>query len=325
VTGEPRDAEAWTAARWNHPERGLVTSDPVLARGNLSLLESLGSDGPDDPAARLLSSSWRRLELRDTEVSPFEAIDAAARAAAGLPLTALQQHAAAARIAAGDPPARWGARMDAGGGTAEGLPVAPSGLAMIRIHPGPGASRSDATLLELNAMEGPWQATLLAQRRAGGWDRTRLPSLLPGETDARFEVEIPWHDYASAVLLLARDAGTDGWGAYGATAGAGTLGGRFALSSLSAVMVGTHAVELRWDTTRERGLFGWFVERAPSADGPFSRIGVAPLPSFGEARSGSHYRVVDEGPDVGPDTFYRVVALTRDGLRISGPAVAVGR
>jgi hypothetical protein len=35
--------------------------------------------------------------------------------------------------------------------------------------------------------------------------------------------------------------------------------------------------------------------------------------------------MVDEGPGVGPDVYYRVVALTRDGLRVSGPAVAVGR
>ena len=144
-------------------------------------------------------------------------------------------------------------------------------------------------------------------------------------SDERFEVRIPWHDYRLGVLMLSREAGAEGTGNYEVNAQPGPEDGYFALSSLAAVLVGAETVELRWDTTREQNMFGWIVERAPDPRGPWSRVGIAPLPSMGLDRHGSGYRAVDAGPGVGPGSFYRVVALTRDGLRISGPAVAVGR
>jgi hypothetical protein len=327
VTGPPQDVEAWLAARWNHPERGLTVTDPVLARGNVALIWSVeGDERGDDLGERLLEAAWNRLARRPAEASPFEAVDQAARGATGLGLTGLQQRAAAARIARGTFPGRWGVRLQSGAGEAgDRLPVSPSGMALLRVLPPRAGGATAVTEIDLRALDGPWQATLLTRRLEGGWDRTRLSSVLDEGGDARFEVQIPWHDYRSAVLMLSRAAEADGTGSYEVDARAGPEDGYFALSSLSAVLVGTRTVELRWNTTREQGLFGWFVERARDPRGPWSRVGIAPLPSMGLDRAGSGYRAVDQGPAVGAGSFYRIVALTRDGLRISGPAVAVGR
>lgn len=326
VTGVPRSADAWLEARWNHPERGLTTRDPLLARGNVSLLWSLrGDDGGDELAEQLLAASWRRLAKRAADVEPFEALDRTARAATGLGLMALQERAAASRIARGRLPARWGANGgQAGRLTLTGLPVSGSGLAQIHLAPGEAAGTSPTTEISLRAVDGPWQATLLVRRSGGTWDRTRLTSTDDG-VDDRFEAEIPWRDYREAVLLLSRAPEADGAGSYKAEVTTDSEDRHFALSSLSAVLVGNRTVELRWSTAGEHGLFGWFVERSAGPRGPWTRVGIAPVPSLGLERSGSSYRVVDEDPAAGPDAFYRVVALTRHGLRISGPVVSVGR
>lgn len=327
VTGPPRGAEAWLAARWNHPERGLTVADPMLARGNVSLIWSLDDEEREDGLGeRLLAAAWDRLARRAAETSPFDAVSDACLGATGLGLTGLQERAAAVRIARGTLPGRWGARLGPGTARAgQGLPVSPAGMALVRLLPPGTSSGAAVTEVDLRALDGPWTATLLTRRREGGWDRTRVPSTLDEGSDERFEVRVPWHDYSSGVLMLSREAGAEGTGSYEVSAQQGPEDGYFALSSVSAVLVGARTVELRWDTTREQGLFGWFVERAPDPGGPWSRVGIAPLPAMGLDRTGSGYRSVDAGPGVGPGTYYRVVALTRDGLRISGPAVAVGR
>lgn len=328
VTGPPRGLRQSLDARWNHAERGITTSDPVLARGNVALPWSIAGTERTDLDAQLLSTSWQRLAERDAETTAYEAVDAAARETTGLDLLALQERAAAVRLATESDPGRWGLELtDTLSDTRAELPVAPSGLAIIELTPGRTlASGAESSVLTLRAFdEGPWRATLLAERLRGSWERTRLQPTHPDAIDARFEVEVPWRDYRRAVVFFSRSESAPGSGAYTAAVSPGAPEGPYALSNLSATAVGDHRVELRWRTTREQGLFGWIVERASALDGPWTALDSHPIPSFGTPRDGSTYTFLDEAVVPGRDAYYRVVAVTSQGLRVSGPPVAVAR
>ena len=78
---------------------------------------------------------------------------------------------------------------------------------------------------------------------------------------------------------------------------------------------------LQWESSWEEGLFGWIVERSKGADGPWETLSEIPLPSLGSERGGSAYTLYDPHPAADAPLRYRLVGVTRDGLRISGPTL----
>lgn len=64
-------------------------------------------------------------------------------------------------------------------------------------------------------------------------------------------------------------------------------------------------LHLRWKTECERDTKCFWVERAPSKDGPWEKI-TQEIPSKGTNTSGAKYDVVDEGYG-GGRMFYRLM------------------
>ncbi|UCF68690.1 MAG: hypothetical protein JSV80_05225 [Acidobacteriota bacterium] len=316
VVGPSLESERLLQARWNHPERGPLVDDAVLARGNVGLLWSLGNEAHE---ARTLAASWRDLAARSEAASPREVIDAARRRSTGLGLAELQIRAALTQLTGDVAPGRFTADVevlpvfDQPGA----VPVAPLGLGLVRVRPDP--SDGDGTRLRIRVEDDEWTAHLLARRRAAGWDHVPLGRPLDGE----FSVTLPWTDYDEASIVLARDQNATFQA--GLLVQATSLGhrGPFALSSLGGRPLPGSLVEISWVSAWEMELFGWLVERAGSPDGPWQIIAPSPIPALGLPREGTGYAVLDQLLVERSPLYYRVVALTSDGLRISSPHVTV--
>ncbi|RMF71672.1 MAG: hypothetical protein D6738_13440, partial [Acidobacteria bacterium] len=98
----------------------------------------------------------------------------------------------------------------------------------------------------------------------------------------------------------------------------------FALASVSARHLPDGSVEIAWRTGWERELFGWLVERSDAPDRPFQAIDELPAPALGSETGGAFYRLRDPAAQDGRPA-YRIVAVTRDGLRVSGPVLVPSR
>ncbi|MDQ7007705.1 MAG: hypothetical protein Q9Q40_10760 [Acidobacteriota bacterium] len=314
VSGPSLESERALTARWNHPEVGLTTSDPLLARGNIGLLWSTDSTSS---ASRALGAGWKALAQRVADTSAFEAIDQALVDALGLGLLDLQERAAAMQLATGFVPARMAGSVATLPvmGESSSLPLGPGSLGIFRIAPDP--HQEGGTLLWVYPGEGDWRATLLCKRRIEGWE------LAPVEAggDGNFQVSIPWQDYQRAFLLLTRLDRSSPPVRPAIAARAASSEGPYALSSLAATRRWERTVEIRWSSAWEDGLFGWIVERAPAPEGPWSVVGSVPLPALGARGEGGAYSLIDRSPGAG--SYYRVVGLTTLGLRVTGPSIAV--
>ena len=313
ASGSAPGAARAAAARWNHAERGLGADDRLLARGAASLFAAAGAER----AERLLVLSWRLLAARGDNETAFAAIDAACRQAAGVSLVELQLRAGARLIAGGAPPARVAARIDrvAAADLFPAIPVEPLGAAVVQLLPDP-RHPSGAVVAAAPAAPG-WSALLLAHRRDGAFDAAPLPP----DADGAFRAHVPWSDYDEATLLLGRPEADGGDGALRLSAEPAASEGLFGLAAFAARPTAAGEVEIAWSTAWEGPLFGWTVERASSADGPWRPLRAAPVPALD--RDGAEYVVVDPAPAARRRAFYRVVAVTAAGLRVAGPAVAL--
>lgn len=316
ITGLSPEMDRWLEARWNQPERGPFVADPILARGNAALLWAM-----DDPAlaGRFVAAAWAALGARVEAETAATAIDGAARQVTGAGLDELWLRAAIAHLGSGDAPVRWAGRVGPLPHFEQQAPVtlAPLGLAMVRLAP--DAGHPDGTRLSVAPSEPGWRAEIVARRRGAGWDRAPLAA------DARggLAVTVPWNDYDQAVLLLVRPAAAPGEGTFRLQAESADRAGLYALSSFGARAIARDRAEIAWSTAWEEGLFGWLVERAPASEGPWRPILATPVPALGLPREGSEYVVHDEVPKGTPWLFYRIVVLTAEGLRVTGPSVAV--
>lgn len=302
-------------ARWNHPEPGFLIHDPLLARGNVSLFDPLRPA----VALRTLGLTWRNLARQtDTTLSPQAVIDEAIQASTGLDILDLWSLAGEAQIARGIVPTRWAARVETIPqlDRPSELPLAASGIGLIRILPDP--SHSEGTRVSLEIPEPQWRVSLLAHRRGvNAWDKAALPS------DSPLSFLIPWADYDQAVVLLVRPQATASDGSFRWGAQTADRSGLFALSAFGARALPGGFIEVNWSSAWEEDLFGWLVERSLRQDGPWDLVGGQPIPALGLPQTGSEYQIQDRPPKAATRVYYRVSAITTSGLRITGPVVAV--
>ncbi|MBP7146097.1 MAG: hypothetical protein KBD01_01020 [Acidobacteria bacterium] len=320
VSGTEPELDGDAQARWNQAERGIETDDPLLARGNVVLLWSIGRPAQE---SRAVAATWRALAARGESESALGAIEKGLRQSLGGGLADLLLRAAVVHVTDEAPDVRWALEI------AElplldvpaALPVAPLGAALLRLAPDPGSP--EGTELNLRVAEEGWTAVLVARRRDGGWDRTTLDFDRQGAAQAI----VPWTDYGAAVVVLARGAATSAaargaapWRLSAESAGRGDL---FGLSAFGVRAVVGRLVEISWSSAWEENLFGWVVERAAGKDGPWTAVNALPVPAVGLPSEGTGYLLQDEPPAGLPRVLYRLVAVTRTGLRVTGPAVTL--
>jgi hypothetical protein len=318
VTGATMETAHCLHARWTRPELGLETGLPPVLRGNAGLLWSLS-----DPhiEGRVLAATWTALARREHARSALEVIERALLETTGATVGTLLVRAGVQQVVHGLEPARWTdeigelPRLDVD----RPLKIAPRGVALIAIEPDP--REPEGTRLGWTTDSPGWTAALIAARRDGGWD---LVQLAP-PTDEPGEVVVPWTDYSRAVVLLARWPADEGEGELLVRADAAGAGGLFALSSLSAQVLADGIAELTWSSTWEQQIHGWIIERSPAPDGPWTAVNELPVPALGLPREGTHYMIQDPFAGADGTLYYRVVAITAEGLRLTGPSVALGR
>ncbi len=315
VTGPDLEFQRDLQARWNHPERGLFVDDPMLARGNAGLLWSLEDEALE---TRALAATWNALASRADGEIASAAVDRALAAATGLDLVSAFRRAGAWQLVEGPAPTRWALTIQSLPmlETEAALPVAPYGAAAVLLLP--DSRDPEGTRLTFSWPEEGWSASLLARRRGGGWDVVPL-----SPAAGRLTFLVPWADYDRAVLFVVRAVA----GGPAATLRAQAAGiGPSSLVGLSSFGVRANSddlAEIAWSSAWEGSLFGWIVERAARPEGPWSAVHAVPVPALGLEREGTGYTIQDALPGDGGTLYYRVVALTDLGLRISGPAVAL--
>lgn len=316
TTGPDLEFQRDLLARWNHPERGLLVDDPVLARGNAGLLWSLEDEALE---ARALVASWSALASRSDAESPLASVDRVLRATTGLDLLSLFRRAGAWQLVEGPVPTRYAITVQSLPLLAAeaALPVASHGAAALLLLPDP--REPEGTRLTLGWGEEGWGASLLARRRGGGWD---IVPLAPGSAGT-LSLVVPWSDYDRAVILLVRAAAGAPSDTLRAHASGVGFSGSVGLSSFGVRGTADNLAEVSWASAWEGSLFGWIVERADRPEGPWEAVHAVPVPAVGLEREGSGYTIQDALPGNGGTLYYRVVALTDLGLRISGPAVAL--
>jgi len=83
------------------------------------------------------------------------------------------------------------------------------------------------------------------------------------------------------------------------------------------------AVRLSWETASELDNLGFHFYRAPSAEGPWTRITPSLIPGLGSSPEGKRYSWVDTGLSNGVTYFYRLEDVDRSGLATAhGPVSA---
>lgn len=316
VVGGTVEQDRALQVRWNHPERGFDATDPLLMQGNVTLFQGLQDDAR---VARLLQASWRRLAARAETQTPLSAVEDGVLAATGMTLIEMQLRAGVAELVDGRNPTRWA-------GSISSLPildqevsmlVAPLGIALISVTP--DARDPIATRLTFVASEDGWTGSLIAHRVSGGWDRVPVRF----DHGRAGEIVLPWSDYDRGVVLLARSALGSGTGQLRYRAAGQGQSPLFALSSVGAQAAGEGLAEIRWSSAWEQELHSWVVERAQNAAGPWEICSPVAVPAVGQPRAETHYTVHDLPPAGSRRVFYRVVGVTREGMRITGPAVAL--
>jgi hypothetical protein len=73
--------------------------------------------------------------------------------------------------------------------------------------------------------------------------------------------------------------------------------------------------KLTWRTESEERTFGYYVERADSADGPFVRINEKTIAGHGDTNTPHDYEYVDTDVEAGETYYYRLWSMTYDGER----------
>ncbi|MFN7965463.1 MAG: hypothetical protein U0V87_07235 [Acidobacteriota bacterium] len=316
VVGSTLEQDRALQVRWNHPERGLDAVDPLLMQGNVTLLQGLQDSAR---AARVLQATWRRLAARTETQAALAAIDDGVLTTTGMTLVELQLRAGISELVGGRLPTRWA-------GAITSLPVldqetsmlvAPLGVALISVTP--DGRDSIATRLSFVVSEEGWTGTLIAHRVSGGWDRVPVRF----DHGRAGELVLPWTDYDRAAVLLARGASGTSSGQLRFRAAGQGQSPLFALSSVGAQAVGDGLAEIRWSSAWEQELHSWVVERAQSSAGPWEICSPVPVPAVGQPRAETHYTIHDTPLHGARRVFYRVVGVTREGMRITGPAVAL--
>jgi hypothetical protein len=316
VTGPDLEIQRDLQARWNHPERGLFIDDPLLARGNAGLLWCLEDEALE---TRALAATWSALAARGERDAPAAVVDRAFAAATGLDLAAAFRRAGAWQLVEGPAPSRWALTIQSLPmlESEAALPVAASGAAAVLLLP--DAHEPEGTRASIAWGEEGWNASLLARRRGGGWDVVPLSPASGG----RISFLVPWADYDRAVLFLVRAAAGGPSGTIRAQAAGIGPASVVGLSSFGVRASSNDLAEISWASAWEGSLFGWIVERAARPEGPWAAVHAVPVPAVGLEREGTGYTIQDALPGEVGTLYYRVVALTDLGLRISGPALAL--
>ena len=316
VTGPDLEIQRDLQARWNHPERGLFVDDPLLARGNAGLLWSLEDEALE---TRALVATWNALAARGDGEAAVGAVDRALAATTGLDLVAAFRRAGAWQLVEGPAPSRWALTIQSLPmlESEAALPVAAYGAAAVLLLP--DSHEPEGTRASFAWGEEGWSASLLARRRGGGWDVVPLSPASGG----RLSFLVPWADYDRAVLFLVRAVTGVPPGTIRAQAAGLGPASVVGLSSFGVRASSDDLAEISWSSAWEGSLFGWIVERAARPEGPWSAVHAVPVPAVGLEREGTGYTIQDALPGDGGTLYYRVVALTDLGLRISGPAVAL--
>jgi hypothetical protein len=314
VVGPSDDLELALQARWSEPERGLAASLPLAARGNAGLVWALGDA---EVEGRALAETWRALTRRSPDRAPADVVAGTLARRALAPFEDVLLHAGLRQVVTGPRPRRWAAVV--GGDRLDTPPhvveIAPRGAALVRVDPAP--TDSEGTRVEISGSDELWVAHLAARRGNGEWDRVVLSS-----SDGGFEAVVPWSDYDEAVIVVAREGAASRAGELSIRAEPLTTRSFFGLASFSTRKGSMGLREISWVTAWERGIAAFLVETAEEADGPWTLAQRVPLPAVGDARRGSSYVVHDPATHATTDRYYRVVALTEGGLRVSGPPIA---
>lgn len=316
VLGTGAEQDRAVQVRWNHPERGIDASDPLLAQGNVTLLRGLQDEGR---AWRLLQAAWKQLATRREADPASSVIEASVMASTGHRLAELVLRAGIAELVDGLQPSRFALSVGALPVFEQdcALPVAPTGAAIIPITPDP--VEPYATRLALVFGDEHWTGALVAHRIVGGWDR--IPLAIDG--DHTREVVVPWGDYDRAFALVVREPDAGGPGSVRVRARGQGQTGLAAWSSVGAQPVGFGMAEIRWSSAWEQELRGWVIERAPALNGPWQIVTPLPVPAVGQLHSETQYVAHDALPAEWRRIFYRVVGVTPEGLRLTGPTIAL--
>ncbi|NJN65081.1 MAG: hypothetical protein HC882_09535, partial [Acidobacteria bacterium] len=214
---------------------------------------------------------------------------------------------------------RFSAELDGDtpAGAREPIFVAPLGAALVRVTPGTPEWESTRLLAATGSPD--WVSNVLARNRRGGWERVHLES-----RGSSVSVEIPWSEYSEAALIFVRPEYALGAGELLVRVEGSEGRAPFGLASFGGRAAGGDMVEISWETSWERDIFGWVIERAVEADGPWEFVEPIPAPALGIETRGGRYTIVDHTATAatGP-LHYRLVALTRAGLRLTGPSIVV--
>ena len=150
--------------------------------------------------------------------------------------------------------------------------------------------------------------------------------------DARGEVTVPLSgDVQEAILLVRRLGVEDGWGHDEPL--------RFSWSARSVAEfpwvladVGAYgdpvsgdAIAVSWTTEAEHDLVGFNVLRTELPSRRTVRVNPIRIPAMGDRSTESSYRFVDASAEAGASCFYRVEAVTEEGLSTLSDPIPVHR
>lgn len=67
--------------------------------------------------------------------------------------------------------------------------------------------------------------------------------------------------------------------------------------------------KIKWNTASEDRVFGYFLVRADSPDGPFTRVNPRPIPAAGTTDDSQTYEITDERAVPARRYYYKIEAL----------------
>ena len=294
---------------------GPMVSDVSLAAENLVLLDALQDDRI---AQSVISATWVELGSQRAD-EPRKAVERGLAASIGLDLSELFARAVTWNVLRLD-------GLPTGSPAVSSLPVfdlrspfpvEPGGISVLEVLPGAG----ELTELIVETDDPHWSVALVSRRSPDRWELSRLDG---ADSSAADSILLPWSDYGRAVAIFSRSSAADGAGRVSFDARPGENGRLFALSASGGAFASRSAsVEISWSSAWETELFGWLVERADAPEGPWVAIRPFPTPALGTADEGAAYSLDDAWPADSSRVWYRVVALTRQGLRVATAPFAV--